>query len=226
VYFINSIKYSVVSVALLATTCADAYEPNGMYNEPCIASIHMHEGVIVRPPRGYVTMCDSGLFPCSSMMDPFQYENDLDNSTLTGEIRLNYDNEVIMVEGMWDLLSYANRKVNDMIEHVSDYQNYGVVDHWIPSIDKGDCEDYVLTKKLLLMKMGWPESSLMIAIARTQISAYDYHAVLVVKTDQGDFVLDSANDVVSPWCEVGYNWVMRQSERGTNNWVRIVNSVQ
>ena len=47
------------------------------------------------------------------------------------------------------------------------------------------------------------------------------HAVLTVRTDQGDVILDNLNDVVMNWDETSYNFLKRQSTTHTGRWVTI-----
>jgi predicted transglutaminase-like cysteine proteinase len=37
------------------------------------------------------------------------------------------------------------------------------------------------------------------------------HAVLTIRTDRGDFVLDNKTDAVLPWFQTGYVFVKRES---------------
>ena len=46
------------------------------------------------------------------------------------------------------------------------------------------------------------------------------HAVLTVRTDRGDFVLDNKRDAVLPWAATGYTYVKRESQYETA-WVAI-----
>jgi predicted transglutaminase-like cysteine proteinase len=47
------------------------------------------------------------------------------------------------------------------------------------------------------------------------------HAVLTVKTDKGEFILDNQNENVVAWTETGYRFVKRQSQRDQNVWVSL-----
>ena len=47
------------------------------------------------------------------------------------------------------------------------------------------------------------------------------HAVLTVKSDKGEFVLDNQNESVLPWTETGYRFVKRQSQSDPNVWVAL-----
>ena len=47
------------------------------------------------------------------------------------------------------------------------------------------------------------------------------HAVLTVKTDKGEFVLDNQNENVLAWTDTGYRFVKRQSQSDPNVWVSL-----
>ena len=47
------------------------------------------------------------------------------------------------------------------------------------------------------------------------------HAILTVKTDHGEFVLDNLSDEIRPWNATGYRFVKRQSQEDPNLWVSI-----
>ena len=49
----------------------------------------------------------------------------------------------------------------------------------------------------------------------------DGHAVLTVKTDKGEFVLDNQNDEILLWSDTGYRFVKRQSQADPNVWVSL-----
>ena len=100
-----------------------------------------------------------------------------------------------------DLLKRVNRSVNAAIAPRSD----GAADHWQVGATSGDCEDYVLAKRRALIKAGLPSSAL--RIAHVQTSSGEDHAVLVVKTTDGDFVLDNLNGKVRSLAQIGYRIV-------------------
>ncbi len=49
----------------------------------------------------------------------------------------------------------------------------------------------------------------------------DDHAVLTVKTNHGEFVLDNQNEAILLWSETGYQFVKRQSQADPNVWVSL-----
>ena len=77
-----------------------------------------------------------------------------------------------------------------VVEPLTDLEHWGVVERWnYPDDGKGDCEDYVLLKRRMLMQAGWPREALLITVVRDKKG--DGHAVLTVKTNRGEFVLDN-----------------------------------
>jgi predicted transglutaminase-like cysteine proteinase len=120
----------------------------------------------------------------------------------------------------WRELVRINREVNDEIEPMSDLEHWGTLERWsYPTDGKGDCEDYALEKRRRLMDAGWPRQSLLITVVRDKKG--DGHAVLTVKTERGDFVLDNQETRVKGWLDTGYSFVKRQSEHHPNKWVSL-----
>jgi predicted transglutaminase-like cysteine proteinase len=120
----------------------------------------------------------------------------------------------------WREMVRINRDVNDAVEPMSDLEQWGTLEKWsYPTTGKGDCEDYVLEKRKRLIEAGWPRQSLLITVVRDKKG--DGHAVLTVKTDRGDFVLDNQETRVKGWTDTGYSFVKRQSAEHPNKWVSL-----
>jgi predicted transglutaminase-like cysteine proteinase len=114
----------------------------------------------------------------------------------------------------------VNQWVNANITPMSDQEHWGVVDQWdYPTDGKGDCEDYALLKRKLLIEEGLPRQALLMTVVKDLNN--EGHAVLTVKTSKGDFVLDNMRDDVRPWTQTGYRFVKRQSQTHENVWVSI-----
>jgi predicted transglutaminase-like cysteine proteinase len=77
----------------------------------------------------------------------------------------------------------------------------------------------VLLKRQMLMDAGWPRGSLLVTVVRDKKG--DGHAVLTVKTDKGEFVLDNQEESILAWSETGYRFVKRQSQVNPNSWVAL-----
>ncbi len=110
-----------------------------------------------------------------------------------------------------------NRLVNLSVVPTTDMDHWGVVDRWDYPLDgRGDCEDYALEKRKLLMGAGFPRQALLMTVVKDR--AGEGHAILTVKTTKGDFILDNMVDTVLPWDQTGYRFVKRQSQEDPNIW--------
>ncbi len=125
-------------------------------------------------------------------------------------------------ERRWRELLAINNRVNRDIEPMTDMDHWGVPEKWsYPTDGKGDCEDYVLEKRKRLIAAGFPRQSLLITVVRDKKG--DGHAVLMVRTDRGDFILDNQEPKVLLWTETGYKFIKRQSLENPNRWVSLGN---
>ena len=109
----------------------------------------------------------------------------------------------------------VNRRVNRQIRPVNDAGGLDG-DVWQIGTSSGDCEEFALAKRQMLLSLGWPARALRIAVARTY--AGEGHAVLVVKTNAGDLVLDNRTGLVKPWKSAGLRWVKIQSQENPRLW--------
>jgi predicted transglutaminase-like cysteine proteinase len=162
--------------------------------------LHVAVGTSARAPIGWVEFCN---------------ENEAECSTASTEPR-----DVVLTAKAWRDLVRVNKWVNDSILPVTDLEHWGVVEKWsYPDDGKGDCEDYVLLKRRMLMQAGWPREALLVTVVRDKKG--EGHAVLTVKTDKGDFVLDNQAEDILLWSDTGYRFVKRQSQSNANNWVAL-----
>jgi predicted transglutaminase-like cysteine proteinase len=157
-------------------------------------------GEVTRPPIGWIEFCMEHPADC------------------TGGVAEPRD--VVLTATAWKELVRINQLVNRHITPMTDLAHYGVVERWTyPRDGYGDCEDYVLLKRRLLMEAGWPVEALLVTVVRDKRG--DGHAVLTVKTDRGDFILDNQHDEVLLWSDTGYRFVKRQSQTDPNQWVAL-----
>ena len=119
----------------------------------------------------------------------------------------------------WQSIVEVNNTVNENIIPRTDMEIYGVQERWAyPSIE-GDCEDFVLLKQYMLEKEGFPRSALLITVVRQPNG--EGHAVLTVRTDRGDIVLDNLDKRALDWTLTPYQYLKRQSEQNSSKWVAI-----
>jgi predicted transglutaminase-like cysteine proteinase len=101
----------------------------------------------------------------------------------------------------------------------SDAELYGEAGHWAYPLDRGDCEDMGLLKRRLLAKAGWPIGALLITTLEDSSAKNERHAVLTVRTDRGEFILDNQTPEILFWYETNYRYLTRQSQIDSNLWV-------
>ena len=128
--------------------------------------------------------------------------------------------DVVLTAKVWADMVKVNGWVNNNIKPVTDLEHWGVVERWnYPEDGRGDCEDYVLLKRRMLMQAGWPREALLITVVRDKKG--DGHAVLTVKTNRGEFILDNQEPEILAWNKTGYRFVKRQSQSDPNAWVAL-----
>lgn len=128
--------------------------------------------------------------------------------------------DVILTSKVWKDLVRINKWVNTTIKPVTDMDHWGVVEKWsYPDDGKGDCEDYALLKRRMLIDAGWPQEALLMTVVRERNG--DGHAVLTVKTDKGEFILDNQHPDIRLWSDTDYRFVKRQSQYDQNVWVSL-----
>ncbi|MFZ3007514.1 MAG: transglutaminase-like cysteine peptidase [Phenylobacterium sp.] len=130
---------------------------------------------------------------------------------------------LIMDASTWATVNRVNTKVNRDIIRKTDLANHGVEERWSTPLEEGtkfgDCEDYVLEKRRALITQGFPPGALSIAVATTTWNTT--HAVLLVATDKGEYVLDNLSPWVMPWDEAPYIFRKRQVAGEAFRWARV-----
>jgi predicted transglutaminase-like cysteine proteinase len=127
-------------------------------------------------------------------------------------------NKIKLTPKKWATLQAVNSRWNNRIREVADSAN-PKFDHWTVASSRGDCEEFAIAKRRDLIRKGFPSSALAITVAKMRNGVG--HAVLTVRTDRGDFVLDNLNRSVKPWTQVSYRWIKRQSSQNPKVWVAL-----
>jgi len=129
------------------------------------------------------------------------------------------DHGPLRVDGeAWKNIVMVNALVNGTVRPMNDIDIYGRDEVWAYPNGVGDCEDYVLEKRRELMRKGVPLSDLLITVVRRRGEG---HAVLTVRTDRGDLILDNLTGAIRQWDQTGYVFVKRQSSPYPGRWVSI-----
>ena len=157
-------------------------------------------GESARPPIGWVEFCAEHPVDCKGTSSA--------------------PRDVVLSSKAWTDLVRINRWVNNNVTPMTDLDHWGVVEKWsYPDDGYGDCEDYVLLKRRMLIEAGWPRAALLITVVREKNG--NGHAVLTVKTDKGEFILDNQEERILLWSETSYRYVKRQSQSDPNRWVAL-----
>ncbi|AYD01317.1 transglutaminase-like cysteine peptidase [Neorhizobium sp. NCHU2750] len=124
-----------------------------------------------------------------------------------------------LTEDKWRALLDVNYTVNTTITPMTDMELYGVEERWAYPTTAGDCEDFVLLKRKMLMQKGFDASDLLITVV-LQPSG-EGHAVLTVRTDRGDYILDNMRNKVLLWTDTEYTYLKRQDAADPGRWVKL-----
>ena len=145
-----------------------------MLASPVYAGPSMKTGAATTQPIGHYDFCQQQPSECAQF------------ASATGPFKLT--------QKSWALLQSVNNAANSDIEPITDQDLWGVPELWSFPQNRGDCEDYVLLKRRQLMAKGVSGHNLLITVVRQQNG--DGHAVLTVRTDRGDFVLDNLEPTI------------------------------
>jgi predicted transglutaminase-like cysteine proteinase len=118
----------------------------------------------------------------------------------------------------WADLREVNRSVNQDI--VPERNERGLAgEAWLINPNRGDCNDYAVSKRHELLQRGWPAHALLLSEVVT--NSGEHHLVLVVRTRGGDLVLDNLTAQIKPWSRVPYRWVRIQMPNESRLWATI-----
>lgn len=188
-----------VAFALLAMSASASADSSKPHRGQDRASAYMRVYGSTLPPYGYVRFCEKFRTECArGVFDETRFDAKGDR---------------------FAELDRINREVNRIIEPATDLEIYGETEVWTLPTTRGDCEDYALLKRNRLRARGWPISALLMTVVRDEKG--EGHAVLTVRTAQGDYILDNKTDDIRPWHKANYTWVMRQSYIDPNVWVSL-----
>lgn len=168
----------------------------------------------VSPPRGFAEMCQQRpeLCPAESVRG--------DVAQMSDKLASLYGDAALSVEApeLTPARLAALNRVNTVVNASIAPRNDAGPDHWDLGGPTGDCEDYVLMKRELLAKLGWPRSAMRITVVH---DGNNYHAVLVAATQQGEFVLDNMAREITSVEDSPYEFIVAQSLTRSGAWVRV-----
>jgi predicted transglutaminase-like cysteine proteinase len=191
----SALKTALIGIALAA--CAGPASAESLLPERTTDRVHIVGPA--GPTQAWIDFCQS---------DPDECRVDLSQPA-----------QVALNAPVWAALTQVNERVNSSILAVTDQDHWGVLDRWdYPDDGLGDCEDIQILKRRLLVAAGLPHRAMRMAAVIDEHG--QGHAVLMVLTDRGDFILDNKRNAILPWRQTGYAFIKRE---GTNSraWVAL-----
>jgi predicted transglutaminase-like cysteine proteinase len=189
-------KRRIIAASLAAMALATSVPAYGFLTRPILFAAL---GAVTKAPTGWMKFCADNPGDCRPSAEAAR--------------------EIILTPGLLQQLYLINSFANARVKWTSDAELYGEPEHWAYPLDRGDCEDIVLLKRRLLAQAGWPVGTLLITVVEDPSAGNERHAVLTVRTDRGEFILDNQTPEVLFWYETSYRYLMRQSTADPNVWV-------
>lgn len=193
--------FSVLRGIVLRGAIAFCLLASGLSISGAFAGVSMATGGLTSQPIGHYDFCKRRPAECA--------------------IRPTDLKPLHMTRKLWEEIVNINVSVNHRVQPVSDMDHYGVIQYWnYPDDNKGNCEHYALEKRRELMRKGISLADLLMTVVR--LPDGEGHAIVTVRTDKGDFILDNLSDKVKPWRETGYKFLKRQASYNTGRWVSLI----
>jgi predicted transglutaminase-like cysteine proteinase len=192
-------RRTIAAAALTATVLLDGAPAHAFLARPALfAAI----GNTTKAPNGWLQLCTANAEECKPTADQAR--------------------DMTLTPALLQQLYEINKYVNDRVVWTSDAELYGVTERWAYPLDRGDCEDMVLLKRKMLAKAGWPVGALLITIVAERGQGNQgttRHAVLTVRSDRGEMILDNQTPEILFWYETSYRYLSRQTATDPNVWV-------
>lgn len=188
----------VVAVAVLLLGTAQAFADTIDFSNPAFAPT----GKATSIPVGAAGFCKAHAADCAKPRKP-------EAAAALNDMR-------------WSQLVSVNNAINTAVVPVTDEEYYKVSEYWTYPDGYGDCEDFALAKRKALIADGWSPSTLLMTVVRQ--SNGEGHAVLMVRTDRGDLVLDNQDGRILLWNETPYQYLKRQSQANPAQWVDLLDN--
>jgi len=188
--------WNIAATGLAAIWLLSAYPAHAFLARPALFAAL---GNATRAPTGWMKFCAENAEECRPAPDQAR--------------------DVTLTPALLQQLYEINKFANDRVTWTSDAELYGTTERWAYPLDRGDCEDIVLLKRRLLTKAGWPAGALLITTVEERGAGRGRHAVLTVRSDRGEMILDNQTPEILFWYETNYRYIARQSTTDPNIWV-------
>lgn len=189
----------VAGVVGFSQTAANAFPLSTSMRAIDNAAAFINGSRPVLGPFGHTVMCSRKPDLCTAPEKAYQ------------EVALNTLNKA--------LIEHVNLEINRTIRYRPDPIDMGIADRWRVAVTEGDCEDIALAKRQRLIELGFPAGAMRLAVGHVETG--EGHAVLVLRTEGGDVILDNRRDDVVAWNDHDMRWSMIQSAENPRRWLAI-----
>jgi predicted transglutaminase-like cysteine proteinase len=159
---------------------------------------------------------DSKILEGSPALAPFQHVRFCIRNPSDCSATSSAENPIAITPEAMATLRAVNRTINASIRPIVKIHGTNLAEGWEIAPISGDCNDYAVTKRHVLLEKGLPSSALRLSVTRTSLG--QGHLVLVVSTSKGDLVLDNLNPEILPWVSTDYQWLKIQSAVDPRLW--------
>lgn len=104
----------------------------------------------------------------------------------------------------YTLAESIHTTANRAIKYCTDISQYNILENWtLPKTGLGDCEDYALLKRKMLIDAGFDRDKIHLC---TCFVGGAGHCVLLVETDRGNYILDNNQPEPVEPSFLSYKW--------------------
>ena len=123
----------------------------------------------------------------------------------------------IPLDERWPQLNFINEMINAVIAPKPGEP--AIDSDWLIGPAEGNCNDYAVTKRHLLLDAGWPASTLLLAEV-VRVTTGEHHLILIVRSTNSDLVLDNLRPFIVRLAEThdDYLWVRVESVQNPRFW--------
>lgn len=183
-----AVSLSITLLNAPAMAASPAYMLRGLSHEMA----YMKEGGPTLAPFAHIKFCMASPEQCAAQDGPRTIE-------MTSETR--------------DAIATINRSVNASIVPKLDPPGQEV---WKTDAIEGSCHDFAVTKREKLIAAGYSAKAVRLAVART--GEGEGHAVVVIRTSDGDMVLDNRTNAIKRWDRTDLHWIEIESSDDPHMW--------
>lgn len=211
----------------------------GLWLTACSATTpgapHLVTHQVTSPPVGAFAFCMENRQACGLVgAEMATSDKDMSKSSPAVLVETSPASDVVFEQEYTDeqLLAMArvvNAAINTAISYRSDALTWNMEERWVMPIRSegvtyGDCEDFALEKRAALLEAGAPADLMRMATAWSPGTGL--HAVLILRLEAGDYVLDSVSPHILTVSQTRYEWRSLQTGPSLLEWSTVSNDPQ